>query len=58
MYAVIKVARHESHVIRFLRDLGHSNGDVYFLRSGRGGGSDDLGDTCVEGWGSSVSKVK
>ena len=45
--------------MKFLRDLDHSNGEMYFSRSGCGGGVDsDLAEKMVEGWGSGVSKVK
>lgn len=55
----MRVARQESHIVKFLRDLDHSKGEVNFLRSGCGGDSEsDLAEMMVEGWGSGVSKVK
>ena len=55
----MSVARHESHIMKFFRDFGQSNGEMYFLRSGGGGaGCDHDAEMVVDGGGSGVSNVR
>ena len=60
VYAVIVVAIHESHIVKFFLLSDHSKGDVNFLRSGCGGAAvpEALAENLVEGWGSGVSNVR
>jgi len=56
----MRVAIQESTMVNLLRVLDHSNGEVYFLRSGCGGGgaAADLLDRPPDGRGNRVSKVR
>jgi hypothetical protein len=58
--AVIMVATQQRHIITFFRDLDHSNGDSYFLRSGCGGSDPSICELLVllDRKGSGLSKVK
>ena len=59
-YAVIMVAIEESHTVKSFLLLDHSNGEVYFLRSGCGGAgrSEGLLGNFLDGLGSKVSNVR
>jgi hypothetical protein len=54
------VAMQDRHIIKFLRELGHSNGDVYIVRSGSGGHGTSIAllDAYLDGLGSDISKAK
>ena len=54
------IAMQQRVIVKFFRESDQSKGDVYFLRSGNGGGDPLVGllDASLAGEGRGVSKVK